>query len=411
MRLRMLSAGVVALAVAVVAASCSSSSGGPSGSGGTRAGGSTWKLGSDLTCSGPLASSAGPYCDAIKAWAKSVNASGGINGHQIDLIVKDDAGNPASGLRNVRELVEKDHVIALVGLPPAYTFSAYLKAKKIPAIGIIGNADYRNPSFFNVGLNPFASVFAVSQETSRAGVKNFGFAYCAESAGCAQSLPIIQAAAGGFGQTTTAVKVSSSAADYTAPCLQLKNAGVQAMLIGAGSDVVLRVLDSCVAQGLKARVAVPAQAIEPADWLKDKNTEGMIGISGYAPWYDTTIPGIKAFQASMAKFAPGAGTGAAASAAWSIAEVFKGAAQAAHLGDNPTSAQVTQALHGLQGYTADGLLPPLSYPQGAEQNLAVSNCYFTFTIRNAAFASSNGGKSECIDQQKLAPFVKLLPAS
>ncbi|MCK9925342.1 ABC transporter substrate-binding protein [Frankia sp. AgPm24] len=405
MRLRALSAGVVALAIAVVAAGCSSSSGG------TSAAGSTWKLGSPLTCSGPLASSAGPYCDAVRAWAKSVNASGGINGHRIDLIVKDDAGNPATGLRNVRELVEKDHVIALVGLPPAYTFSAYLKAKKIPAIGIIGNSDYRNPSFFNVGLNPFASVFSVSQETSRVGVRNFGFAYCAESAGCAQSLPIIQAAAGGFGQTTTSVKVSSSAADYTAPCLQLKNAGVQAMLIGAGSDVVLRVLDSCVAQGLKARVAAPAQAIEPNDWLKDRNTEGAIAISGYAPWYDTTIPGIRAFQAGMAKYAPGTETGAAASAAWSIAEVFKGAAQAAHLGDNPTPAQVTQALHGLQGFTADGLLPPLSYPQGAEQNLASSNCYFTFTIKSGAFASVNGGKAECIDQQKLAPFVKLLPAS
>ncbi|MCK9898050.1 ABC transporter substrate-binding protein, partial [Frankia sp. AgB32] len=309
------------MAIAAAAAGCSSSSG---GSHGPSAGG-TWKLGSDLTCSGPLASSAGPYCDAVKAWAKSVNASGGINGHKIDLIVKDDAGNPATGLRNVRELVEQDHVIALVGLPPAYTFSAYLKARNVPAIGIIGNSDYRNPAFFNIGLNPFASVFSVTQETSRVGTKSFGFAYCAESAGCAQSLPIIQLAAANAGQTMTAVKISSSAADYTAPCLQMKNAGVQSMLIGAGSDVVLRVLDSCVAQGLKARVAAPAQAIQPADWLKDKNTEGMIAVSGYAPWYDSSIPGIKAYQQGMAKYAPGVATGAATSAAWSIAEVFKGA--------------------------------------------------------------------------------------
>ncbi|CAO5255544.1 ABC transporter substrate-binding protein [Frankia sp. AgKG'84/4] len=408
MRLYKLAAAVAAMVIATAAAGCSSSSGGSDGASAS----GTWKLGSPLTCSGPLASSAGPYCDAVKAWAKSVNASGGINGHKIDLILKDDAGNPATGQRNVRELVEKDHVIALIGLPPAYTFAAYLKAKNVPAIGFIANSDYRNPAFFGVGMNPFAGVFSVTRETSRVGTKNFGFAYCAESAGCAQSLPIIQLAATSAGQTTTAVKISSSAADYTAPCLQMKNAGVQSVLIGAASDVVLRVFDSCVAQGLKARVAVLAQSIQPAaDWLKDKNTEGMIAVSGFAPWYDSSIPGIKTYLDGMAKYAPGAASGAAASAAWSLGEVFKGAAQAAHLGDNPTPAQVIAALHGLHGYTADGLLPPLSFPQGAEQNLASSNCYFTITVKGGAFATANGGKPACVDQQKLAPLEKLLPAS
>jgi len=91
--------------------------------------------------------------------------------------------------------------------------------------------------------------------------------------------------------------------------------------------------------------------------------------------------------------------------------VFKGAAEAAHLGDNPTSAQVIAALHGLNGFTADGLLPPLSYPQGADQNLAASSCYFTITIKDGTFASTDGGKPACVDQQKLAPLTKLLPAS
>jgi ABC-type branched-subunit amino acid transport system substrate-binding protein len=37
-----------------------------------------------------------PEAEVYKAWVNTVNASGGINGHQIHLITEDDASNPGT---------------------------------------------------------------------------------------------------------------------------------------------------------------------------------------------------------------------------------------------------------------------------------------------------------------------------
>ena len=47
-----------------------------------------------LGCVGHLC--VAPYTEIYQAWAKTVNASGGINGHPVQLIVRDDGSSPAT---------------------------------------------------------------------------------------------------------------------------------------------------------------------------------------------------------------------------------------------------------------------------------------------------------------------------
>ncbi len=48
-----------------------------------------------------------------QAWASWTNAHGGINGHPVKMIVKDDAPEPVGGAAVAKELVEQDHVMAI----------------------------------------------------------------------------------------------------------------------------------------------------------------------------------------------------------------------------------------------------------------------------------------------------------
>ena len=41
-------------------------------------------------------------------WAKRINAAGGINGRPIELIIEDTDGNPATCVRKVQQMVERD---------------------------------------------------------------------------------------------------------------------------------------------------------------------------------------------------------------------------------------------------------------------------------------------------------------
>ena len=72
------------------------------------------KVGMLCTCSGAGGFGADilPAKDVYQAWVNTVNAAGGIEGHQVQLIVKDDAGNPGTAVTNAQALINQ-HVTAI----------------------------------------------------------------------------------------------------------------------------------------------------------------------------------------------------------------------------------------------------------------------------------------------------------
>ena len=98
-----------------------------------------------------------PGGPAIQAWASWVNAHGGINGHPVQLIVKDNKGDQAQAVSLVKQLVEQDHVVAFVSNQDGSLnagYASYLEQQKIPVLG--GNVYtpdpwVSNPMFFPEG--------------------------------------------------------------------------------------------------------------------------------------------------------------------------------------------------------------------------------------------------------------------
>jgi branched-chain amino acid transport system substrate-binding protein len=100
-------------AVSLALAACSSS--GSSGSGGGSKG-ADYQVGLTVDLSGPLASLGGPMRDGYAAYFKQINASGGINGHQVHLNVLDDKSTPTQGVANVKTFISQDHVSVIGAL-------------------------------------------------------------------------------------------------------------------------------------------------------------------------------------------------------------------------------------------------------------------------------------------------------
>src|SRR6202011_2534100 len=93
--------------------------------------GKTIVVGTICSCSGPQASVFGSIQKVAQAWASSVNASGGINGHAVKMITMDDGQNPAQSLQDAKALVEQDHVIPIVGETSLVdqAWASYVQAK------------------------------------------------------------------------------------------------------------------------------------------------------------------------------------------------------------------------------------------------------------------------------------------
>ena len=392
-----LAASLITAAVALTGCSSGSSSTGVAqGSGSPLAATSAAEIpvGVIGSYSGPEASNVAPSKPTIEAWADSVNAAGGIDGRKVRLFIDDDRGNVQASVQDVKQLVEEDHVVALVGEASSSGYAAwasYVTKAGVPVVGGITQDTpfITSPDFFAAAGNLIASFYGTAAVAAKDGSK-YGELYCAEITACAGVVPILNSVA-----KTTGVKISYSgaaaatAADYTAQCQGLKDAGVQSYGLALASSVLMRVHDQCVQQGLTAPVIV-TNAID-SSFLSDPSFNGTQLVESVHPFWDTTTPSGKAMHAALAKYAPSVGSATVpfngqVSLAWGAGLLFEAAVRAA--GSGPvTSASVKRGLYALKGDTLGGFTTPLTFTPG-KPNLIDS--YYTFAIKNGQFVAPDG---------------------
>ncbi len=73
------------------------------------------KLGVNLDTTGYAAWLGEPELRAVQLYADQVNAKGGIDGHPLELVVYDNQSNPERSSANVKKMIQRDKVAAIIG--------------------------------------------------------------------------------------------------------------------------------------------------------------------------------------------------------------------------------------------------------------------------------------------------------
>lgn len=250
--------GCVLAAVTLAAAACSSSSK-PSATGSATTAttsGSTAasnipagpiKIGAIISLSGPYA----VYGQSIKIEdqiaADVINQDGGIAGHQVQLVIENDQGDPSTAVNLAQQLVSEKVVgIVYPGFPNVYTQTVpiFMKAK-IPVVmvdppdailtGSGGVAQY--PYFFDnyasTGQTMQILADAIVKKDPSVAIVTDGSLY-----GQGEITAFKQAASQAGLQIATTVTYSQTAIDVTTQLLQAKNSGAKAivLLVSTGYD-------------------------------------------------------------------------------------------------------------------------------------------------------------------------------
>ncbi|HXQ62597.1 MAG TPA: ABC transporter substrate-binding protein [Acidimicrobiales bacterium] len=108
-------------------------------------------VGSLATASGALAGQFGQIVDGVKAYLDAVDARGGVDGRKIYLRYQaDDNGSPTDDSTQARNLVEQDHVFAVVGVgTPFFTGASFLAAEGTPVFGYVVSQNWNiHPNLF-----------------------------------------------------------------------------------------------------------------------------------------------------------------------------------------------------------------------------------------------------------------------
>jgi branched-chain amino acid transport system substrate-binding protein len=364
-------------------------------------------VGTICTCSGPLAGA----LEVMRAWAKSVNAAGGIGGHPVELFTADDGGSAARSLAEVEQLVAVDHVVAIVGETSAETaaWASYVAAQRIPVIGGMSYAPpaATSPDFFPSGAPLALQVVGAAALAREAGARDLGVVACAGAGSCEQLVTLADGAAAleGVAKVTRVQPSSSDAADIRT-CRALHAAGVDALLLTSRAAGTLRLLAACFRAGFAPLVTSYISAL-PKRWLDRAQLDGTLIAAPYADPADPTSPGLQQFRAVLARYVPTLLTARRFSyqlvGPWAGGLLFAAAARAAGARQALTATGIRKGLYALHGETLGGVAPPLQFTPG---KAALVPCYFEAELSAGALEPLNDNKPRCLSPDQASALLK-----
>jgi branched-chain amino acid transport system substrate-binding protein len=389
-------AGVLALSGGILTAV--SLSGSPTAA----ASSSPIKIGLVCGCTGPLAPAVVDVPPIYEAWADSVNAAGGINGHKIDIIYKDDESNPTTSTTIVHTFIESDHVVAIVDASNNdAVWATYVQQQKVPVVGMDTSAEpyYTNPDFYPEGQTEDSLFSGIIQAVKQAGATKFALFYCAEAVQCQEGIAPLQSAAKGAGLSVVSTEeVSASAPNYTAQCLAAQQAGATAIFTADAQTVDEKIVQDCYAQGYKPKVVIDGEILLPSLTTTPAINQDTYFTVPNFPYFVNT-PAIEAMNKALDKYAPGVrknvNYGELPMETWVAGKMFQAAAAAGKLGADgkaPTSAELVKGLDSLKGTTLGGLAPALTFTAGKPHPV---DCWYYALLKKGKYTTPLGLKPTC----------------
>lgn len=351
------------------------------------------------TYSGPAANSLKGLVDGAQLWVKSVNARGGVNGHEIQLSIYDDAGDPARHKAQVQQAVEQRKVHAFLANAEALTGDGskdYIAAQRVPVIGTEGAWDwiYSNPMYFqqiSAGDTYYRTGVAANAKEWLPAVNKIGVLACVEAQACGDVIRAYKERGQSFGfELVYNGRASIAQPDYTAECLAARNAGVQGFVVMLDGAALQRLAAACTRQGYKPKYSTLSSIVLDRH-KKDPNLDGMIAESRSFPYFQSNTPATEEFQRAVKTFSPGLNFGASVADGWVAGKLLEKAAAA--LPQQPTREALLKGLWSIKGDDLGGITYPLTFAEG--KTSVRMACWFPMKIQDGNWVSGNGFKLEC----------------
>jgi branched-chain amino acid transport system substrate-binding protein len=322
----------------------------------------------------------------VQAWAKWVNAHGGIAGRKVTIMAENDGSDPTTALADTRNIISSGAAGIVVATGEGSVLTSAIDTAKIPAVGGIQDALSwgTDANFFASGTTP-VDYAASATDLGLPKDKKLGVFYCAESSSCSLTLPLFKAGiTAGGGTYAGQWSVSATAASYTAQCLAAQSAGADAILWNVPATEPLRIAPACASQGYKPQYVTTA-TIVTNQWLKVSSLNGTLITYQNAPYFGSAsdFPGLTAFNAAMKKyeksFLSNPDNGQITLTGWTSGLLFGAAVQAANVASSQpvTTTDVYNGLYKLKGVTLDGLSGPITFTKSGAYHFT---CYFTGEI-------------------------------
>jgi len=351
--------------------------------------------------------------EGVKARFNAANDAGELD-RKLVIVSEDDKGDAAQNTAAAQKLVEQDKVYGIITESAAGPASApYLNQKGIPVVGWQLGLDIfgKYPNFFGFQnanaadlVHNYTSRNAASQ--AKAGAKKV--ALIGSNQG--NSAVFLEQVADSYKQfpelgVTTAYKntdIPVGNTDWGSYAEEIKKSGADTLYTALATTDNINLVNALKQAGAPIQHILLSAGYDPRVAAIPAFDGAILGLE-FKPLETTPEPpGITAFKAAMAKYAPDAAVNQSAAIGWLSANTFiEGIKQA---GDAcPTWKGFVNNLRLLKGYTADGFFDPINFQEVFNKPL---KCAYYVQVVGGKFTPAFDGKPICgevVKNNKIQP--------
>jgi len=210
----------------------------------------TVKIGSVLSVTGPASFLGEPEDKTLRMYVERINASGGVAGKKIELVIYDDGGDANKARTFATRLVEDDKVVAMVGgttTGPTMAMIPVFEDAQIPFISLAGGIEVVEPVRKFVFKTPHTDKMAcekIFEDLKRRNLTKIGMISGTDGFGASMRAQCVKVAPTYGLEILTEESYGPRDSDMTAQLTKIKNAaGVQAVVnpgFGQGPAIVTR---------------------------------------------------------------------------------------------------------------------------------------------------------------------------
>lgn len=310
--------------------------------------------------SGPVAAGVKETTDGAKLYLDAVNARGGVNGQQIELVSLDDKFDPKLAAENAKALIVDKNVLALFlnrGTPHTEAINPLLEQHGVPLIGpSTGAMVLHQPVkkwIFNVRATYQREAEKAVEHLNTMGVRRIAVIHTDDSFGQDGLQGAVRGLTKAGLEPVAVLKTDRAKPDFTVLAAPLAKVQTQAIIwVGSGTHVV---------DGIKAlRAAGPVPQIvtlsnnASGGFIKSlgANARGVIVTQVFPSERSIAFPMVKEAQ-GLASAKAGTALSPAMLEGFAAAKVLVEGLQRA--GKNPTRERLRAALEGIRNFNLGGL--------------------------------------------------------
>jgi branched-chain amino acid transport system substrate-binding protein len=335
---------------------------------------------------------AGEEQSGINAWVGWVNNHGGIDGHPVKVIVKDDKGIPTVAVSAAKTLIQDDHVLGIVSLFSAGTPSMANVLQTSNVALVAGEPIFLGvPNFFPTSGTVDNLNVGFATLTKQLGAHTLGWVTSNASTAASVGTQTAHKAATAAGLGFYSAALPNAVPSYTPTCLDLKQHTVDAVW----TIFLPRIAGDCTAQNYSPKwetviVGGNDNVVQPLVSDTAKAKYSVFSLQWAFPWFLNT-PALNDFHQAVSQYGGGIAAGPTTAETWQGLTVAQYALS--KLGPNPTSSDFLNALYTIKNQSIGGVTVPLTYTQGAK--IQEVPCFFTTEVSDGQLSAPRSMSPVC----------------